>query len=150
MAIAIFDRVESLTPLLDATLFEALPRSYLERNGIFPIVRSGTDLVIATTNLTVVVDDVLNALHCRAARLVLVTPTDYRRLWMLTDLRRNQDEKVLASAVVAGPRATDQMKPRWKPFARPKRATSCSRRSIAMTASTQSSASSTSVCIPIP
>ncbi len=103
-----FSTVESLAPLLDATLFEALPRGYLERNGIFPIVRSDADVVIATTNPSVVVDDVLKALHCRAARLVLVTPTDYRRLWMLTDLRRNQDEKVLASPVVAGTRPPDQ------------------------------------------
>ncbi len=92
-----FASVESLSPLLEADLFDALPRGYLERNGIFPIVRSGDDVVIATTDPTVVVDDVLKALHSRAARLVLVTPTDYRRLWMLTDLRRNQDDKVLAN-----------------------------------------------------
>jgi len=97
-----FSSVESLSPLIDTTLIDASPRGYLERNGIFPVARSGDDLVIATTDPTVVVDDILKALHSRAARLVLVTPTDFRRLWMLTDLRRNQDDKVLANA--AGPR----------------------------------------------
>jgi type IV pilus assembly protein PilB len=92
-----FSSVESLSPLVDATLCGALPRGYLDRNGIFPITRSGDEIVIATTDPTVVVDDVLKALHSRAARLVLVTPTDYRRLWMLTDLRHNQDDRVLAS-----------------------------------------------------
>lgn len=104
-----FSSVESLSPLLDASLFEALPRGYLERNGIFPIVRSGDDVVLATTNPTVVPDDLVKALHSHAARLVLVTPTDYQRLWMLTDLRRNQDDKVLATAGAnAGGRAPDQ------------------------------------------
>ena len=103
-----FSSVESLSPLLDTTLFDALPRGYLERNGIFPIVRNGDDVVIATTDPTVVVDDVLKALHARAARLVLVTPTDYRRLWMLTDLRHNQDDKVLANAGASAMRSGDQ------------------------------------------
>jgi len=101
-----FSTVETLSPLLDPHLFEALPRGYLERNGIFPIARSDDDVVIATTDPTVVVDDVLKALHSRAARLVLVTPTDYRRLWMLTDLRRNHDEKGGNSG--SGIRSTDQ------------------------------------------
>lgn len=103
-----FSSVESLSPLLDASLFDALPRGYLERNEIVPIVRSGDDVVIATTDPTVVPDDVLKALHSRAARLVLVTPTDYRRLWMLTDLRRNQDDKVLANTGAPVVRTPDQ------------------------------------------
>lgn len=103
-----FSSVESLSPLLDGTLFEALPRGYLERNGIFPIVRTGDDVVIATTDPTVVPDDVLKALHSRAARLVLVTPTDYRRLWILTDLKRNQDDKVLANTGGSATHPRDQ------------------------------------------
>jgi len=82
--------IESLAPLLDIDLAEALPRSYLERHGLFLVARSGADVVVATTDPTVVVDDVLKALRARAARLVLVTPTDYRRLWMLADLRRGR------------------------------------------------------------
>ena len=103
-----FASVESLAPMLEANLCEALPRGYLERNGTFPVARNGDDVVIATTNPTVVVDDIVKALHSHAARLVLVTPTDYRRLWMLTDLRRNQDDKVLANAAGPGMRPSDQ------------------------------------------
>lgn len=82
--------IEALSPVLDVDLAEALPRGYLERQGIFPVARSGADVVIATIDPTAAIDDVLKALRARAARVVLVTPTDYRRLWMLADLRRGR------------------------------------------------------------
>ena len=100
--------IEALSPVLDVDLAEALPRNYLERQGIFPVARSGADIVIATTDPTAMVDDVLKALKAHAARVVLVTPTDYRRLWMLADLRRGR-------AVTPPEDLTEKKKPSDKP-----------------------------------
>jgi type IV pilus assembly protein PilB len=82
--------MDTLVQILDVEVSEALPRLYLERNAILPIARSETQVVIATTEPTANADDVMKALGVHGAAIYLVTPTDYRRLWMLVDMRKGR------------------------------------------------------------
>jgi type IV pilus assembly protein PilB len=82
--------LETLVQILDADVSEAVPRIYLERNAIIPIARSETQVVVATTEPTANADDVMKALGVRSAAIYLVTPTDYRRIWMLVDMRKGR------------------------------------------------------------
>ncbi len=84
-----FASADTLASTLDASLIESLPRAFLEHESIVPVARVGDDVVLATTNPRARVDDVCKALRVRGARTYLVTPTDYRRLWMLADVRRS-------------------------------------------------------------
>lgn len=77
-----------LVRMLDGSVIDAIPRAFLERHGVLPVARVGLDLLVATSNPDAEADDVAKALRARNALVTLVTPTDYRRLWMLADVRR--------------------------------------------------------------
>jgi type IV pilus assembly protein PilB len=82
--------IEELVRQLDAEVMDILPRAYLERHACIPLSRTNEEIVVATPDPTTNLDDLAKALQAHRARAFLVTPTDYRRLWMLGDVRRGR------------------------------------------------------------
>jgi type IV pilus assembly protein PilB len=73
---------------LDLDVVARAPRAFLEHNEIAVVTVEGDTLVVAVTNPDAPIDDLFHVYGCRAARVYVVTPTDYRRLWAAIDLRR--------------------------------------------------------------
>jgi type IV pilus assembly protein PilB len=80
--------VDELVKLMDSRVSDAVPRTFLERHGILPLALQNGTLLVATSSPTANADDAAKVLHARSVHLGLVTPTDFRRLWALAELRR--------------------------------------------------------------
>ena len=85
-----FVALDELVRRLDVAASDAVPRAFLEREGMLPIAKVDGDVIIATTNPIADGTDVAKVMNARGALMCLVTPTDYRRLWMLVDVRRGR------------------------------------------------------------
>ena len=79
--------VDVLLDRLDPDLARGLPQAYLDHHKVFPIARRDADVIVAITEPSEQLDDVARALGARRALAYLVTPTDYRRLLIITDVR---------------------------------------------------------------
>ncbi len=79
--------VGDLLAQADRAAVASVPRTFLERHQVVPIVVSpdGT-LTVATSNPDAAIADLLQALGARSADVRLLTPTNYRRLWTALDL----------------------------------------------------------------
>jgi type IV pilus assembly protein PilB len=85
-----FVSLDELVRRLDVASSDSVPRAFLEREGMLPIAKLDGDVIIATTNPIADGTDIAKVMNARAALMCLVTPTDYRRLWMLVDVRRGR------------------------------------------------------------
>ncbi len=76
-----FDEAEHLFGLLELDLFRRFSRTFLDHYRLIPVCFRDKRLVVATDNPDTPID-VLERMHPDAGiERVLVTPTDYRRLW---------------------------------------------------------------------
>jgi len=83
-----FGEVEPLLGAMDTSLFEHVPRAFLDHNHMIPIRIEGNVLRVATTNPDAPIEDFRKAFPGTQIELLLVTPTDFRRLWATLDLSR--------------------------------------------------------------
>lgn len=90
--------VDTLAPLLDPEASGALPRTFLEHHRLLPLRREGERLRVATCDPDLAGPDLANVFHPCTAQLVLVTPTDYRRLWATVDLLRSGVSRIATPA----------------------------------------------------
>ena len=84
--------VDQLTERLDPGVCEAVPRNFLEHNHLLPLAREERGAArVATCDPDASPQILATAFPaCRAIELVLVTPTDFRRLWRTVDLVRER------------------------------------------------------------
>lgn len=76
-----FDEADNLFASLDRKLFRKFSRTFLDHYRLIPVSCHDQNLVIATDDPDVQTD-VLERMHPAASiEKILVTPTDYRRLW---------------------------------------------------------------------
>lgn len=76
-----FDEADNLFTQLDRRLFRKFSRTFLDHYRLLPLCMKDRQLVIATDNPDVQAD-ILERMHSGGGvELMLVTPTDYRRLW---------------------------------------------------------------------
>jgi len=83
-----FASVEDLIGEIDLGLVDVVPRAFLEHNQLIPIARSANHTIqVATHELQASAGVLAGAFpDCRHVDVILVTPTDYRRLWRAVDL----------------------------------------------------------------
>ncbi len=84
-----FETVDSLTPELDLDLVGSLSRLFLEHHRMIPVSRGKGDMRVATCDPDLQVAELAKAFHPSVVELILVTPTDYRRLWATADLLKS-------------------------------------------------------------
>ncbi|WP_223846301.1 ATPase, T2SS/T4P/T4SS family [Wenzhouxiangella sp. AB-CW3] len=77
---------EDLLKQLDHDLFRQFPKTFLDNQRLLPIRQDGRTLVAATDNPDVQTDDLLRMHDYEAVKKILVTPTDFRRIWSAIDL----------------------------------------------------------------
>lgn len=83
-----FGEVGPLLRAVDASLFELVPRAFLDHNQLIPIRIEDGVLRVATTAPDPPIEDFRKAFPGSEIELHLVTPTDFRRLWATLDLWR--------------------------------------------------------------
>jgi type IV pilus assembly protein PilB len=81
-----FGEVRTLLHTLDTSLFEHVPRAFLDHNHLIPIRIENGLLRVATMNPSAPIEDLCKAFPGNEIELLLVTPTDFRRLWATLDL----------------------------------------------------------------
>ena len=81
-----FGDAESLLATVDTALAGSIPRRFLEGQRVVPVRREGTKVLAATCDPRGDHPELAAALGAKDAELVLVTPTDFRRIRMVVDL----------------------------------------------------------------
>ena len=96
-----FEEAEALFPEIDRSLFRQFSRTFLDHYRLIPIVRKDGRILIASDNPDAQTD-ALEAMYPGTAVVrILVTPTDYRRLWSTINIIEKgarPPEKVAAAA----------------------------------------------------
>ncbi|MDJ0788400.1 MAG: GspE/PulE family protein [Myxococcota bacterium] len=77
---------ETVLTVLDPNVMRSVPAGYQERKRLVPLARQDGTLIVASCDPQPRLLDLCDALDCRHARLLLVTPTDLRRLRFACDL----------------------------------------------------------------
>ncbi len=91
--------VEALLERLDPTLARSLSRAFLDHHRMVPIRREGSVLLVATSDPAADADDLRRALEAAELELVLLGPTDFKRLWSAIDLDRPKAAPAQPAAV---------------------------------------------------
>ncbi|MDX2191922.1 MAG: ATPase, T2SS/T4P/T4SS family [Gemmatimonadales bacterium] len=81
-----FAALDEIVGKLDPALSARLPRAYQEQARLIPICREGKTLLVATTNPVAWHPELPSALGVYHVELLLVCPTDFRRLRLARDL----------------------------------------------------------------
>ena len=81
-----FESADHLFPSIDRALFRKFSRTFLDHYRVIPIARHGDVLQVATDNPEASVKPLESMMPGRSIERVLVTPTDYRRLWSAISL----------------------------------------------------------------
>lgn len=81
-----FGDVEKLLSVMDTSLFERVPRAFLDHNHLIPLQVHAGVLQVATTDPDAPIEDLHKVFRNHEIELYLVTPTDFRRLWATLDL----------------------------------------------------------------
>lgn len=71
---------------VDAAVVRSVPRPYQDRKRVVPLRRTDGVLQVASCDPEVRVLDLADALGCERAQLLMLTPTDFRRLQWALDL----------------------------------------------------------------
>ena len=83
--------LDALLPQVDPALFSRFSRSFLEHHRLIPLYQEGQRLYVASDNPDAGLDAIDHLTESKLT-LLLVTPTDFRRLWsQLTLSERSQE-----------------------------------------------------------
>ncbi|MCA8941096.1 MAG: Flp pilus assembly complex ATPase component TadA [Planctomycetes bacterium] len=85
--------VDALVEDLDFELARSLPRKFLEHQGILPLKVIDNHAIVAITKPETDLADLAQAIQPRQVCPFLVSPTDYRRLWMAIALAESGPSK---------------------------------------------------------
>jgi type IV pilus assembly protein PilB len=87
--------VDALLRKIQIPLFESFPKAFLEHNQIIPLYALGKTLALATTDPDVSVMEIFS-MHPDFTEIekILVTPTDFRRLWSALNLSIESRQKI--------------------------------------------------------
>jgi type IV pilus assembly protein PilB len=81
-----FAMAEDLMPDSDFSLAQKVPRAFLDHHRVLPLRVEGSRCTVISSNPEAQVPELATALKSSSIELVLVTPTDYRRLRTASDL----------------------------------------------------------------
>ncbi|GGC84373.1 ATPase, T2SS/T4P/T4SS family [Halopseudomonas salina] len=76
-----FIELEKLLPSLDVRLFAGFSRTFLDKHRLIPAYMEGNELVVASDDPDARLDAIERLTEGHTTRLLLVTPTDFQRLW---------------------------------------------------------------------
>ncbi|MCK5344522.1 MAG: hypothetical protein KAR20_14010, partial [Candidatus Heimdallarchaeota archaeon] len=82
----ILGNVEKLLPLVDPLLFDSCSKAFLDHKRIIPLYVKNDSLVVATNNPDVSMAEIQKVFSQINVEKILVTPTDFLRLWSTIDL----------------------------------------------------------------
>ena len=101
-----FEEAETLFPEIDRSLFRNFSRTFLDHYRLIPIASRDGKLLVASDNPDAQTD-AIEAMHPgKGVVRILVTPTDYRRLWSTINIIEKgtrPPEKSVTPAVAAAP-----------------------------------------------
>lgn len=78
--------VDSLLKLIEPKIFSHFSRAFLDHHHIIPLYIDNDILVVATSNPNASMAEIQLVFPHKKIKTILVTPTDFRRLWSATDL----------------------------------------------------------------
>jgi type IV pilus assembly protein PilB len=99
-------KVEVLLPEMDVAVTRVVSRAFLERHRVLPLRKRDGRILVATSDPDAHTADLGKALGA-PLELVLVTPTDYRRLWAALDLTAQESDRPHVPMVSAAPVESD-------------------------------------------
>lgn len=99
-------KVEQLLAEMDPAVTKIVSRAFLERHRVLPFAKHDGRIRVAISDPDAHLADLAKALGA-PLDLVLVTPTDYRRLWATLDLRAQELERPRGPLVSAAPVEAD-------------------------------------------
>jgi len=79
-------RAEEVMTDLDPKLFRIFSKTFLDNQRLIPVHAHGDELVVATDNPDVQTEDIEHMHPYRSVVKLLVTPTDFRRIWSNIDI----------------------------------------------------------------
>ncbi len=85
-----YGEVDDLLRDLDSSIFESVPRAYLDHNRLIPLSRNGERIRVATCDPDARPQELQKAFPGAQIDLYLVTPTNFRRLWATIELVLSQ------------------------------------------------------------
>lgn len=97
--------VEELLAQVDPAITRMVSRGFLERHRVLPLCKAEGRILVATTDPDAPLSDLSKALGT-SVELILVNPTDYRRLWASLDLQAQAKDHPHI-AMVTAPVETD-------------------------------------------
>lgn len=100
---------DELLKRLDQRLFRRFSKTFLDNQRLLPIYVDGRTLFAATDNPDVQTDDVLRMHDYAAVAKILVTPTDFRRIWSAIDLTSRSSELLSWTETRDDPAASDDL-----------------------------------------
>jgi type IV pilus assembly protein PilB len=86
------DSADHLLKQLDLALFRQFSKTFLDNQRLVPIYSKDGVLFVATDNPDVETEDVARVRDFSSVVKLLVTPTDFRRLWQMIDLSARGSE----------------------------------------------------------
>ena len=93
-----FAEIADLLAIADQAVVAAVSRPFQEHHNLVPVALQNDRLLVATSDPDAYVPELASATGARAVDLVLITPTDYRRLRLALDLEKSVEAAPAASA----------------------------------------------------
>ncbi len=100
---------DELLKRLDLALFKRFSKTFLDNQRLVPVRASDGTLYVATDNPDVATEDVARVQDFRSVVKLLVTPTDFRRLWQVIDLSARGSEMLRWTQQQAEPARSDDL-----------------------------------------
>lgn len=82
---------DELVKLLDCQLFNQFSHTYLDSQHVLPVAYQQQQLLLATDNPDIQLDELSGMNGSGGIRCVLVTPTDFKRLWSHLDVAQRSN-----------------------------------------------------------
>ncbi|AKS42066.1 ATPase, T2SS/T4P/T4SS family [Wenzhouxiangella marina] len=77
---------------LDSELFHRYSRTFLDNRRVLPVSLGDEGLVVVTDNPDLSQDEAMGMEACGRVRCLLVTPTDFRRIWSALELTERSEQ----------------------------------------------------------
>ena len=87
-----FAHAEEVLSDLDSRLFQIFSKTFLDNQRLIPVCVRGTELIVATDNPDARTEDIEHMHPYSSVVKLLVTPTDFRRIWSNIDITSRGNE----------------------------------------------------------
>lgn len=102
-------QAEALLADLDHAIFSRFSRTFLDNQRLIPVRVEQGELLVASDDPDASMDDLARMYGNGRLRLVLVTPTSFRRVWSAMELTRRSDQMLLWSEEPHGAASSDDL-----------------------------------------